>query len=152
VSGTNARKPAVIVAASEGYVSDPSSLITNIMMPKEFLNSYVEKFNAGNLSSLIDMYETDACFVVQPGRIIYGLKNIRQSLQDFIAMNGNLESQVKGVIQTSNLVLVNTLWSFRGMGPDGRPVNISGRATDLLRQQSDGSWRIVIDNPWGTDL
>jgi ketosteroid isomerase-like protein len=98
------------------------------------------------------MYETDACFVVQPGQIIYGLKNIRQSLQDFIAMNGNLESQVKGVIQTSNLVLVNTLWSFRGMGPDGRPVNISGRATDLLRQQSDGSWRIVIDNPWGTDL
>jgi ketosteroid isomerase-like protein len=152
VSGTNAGKPAVIVAASKGYVSDPSSFITNIMMPKEFLNSYVEKFNTGNLNSLIDMYETDACFVVQPGQIIYGLKNIRQSLQDFIAMNGNLESQVKGVIQTSNLVLVNTIWSFRGTGPDGKPVNISGRATDLLRQQSDGSRRIVIDNPWGTDL
>jgi hypothetical protein len=62
VSETNARKPAVIVAVSKGYVSDPSSFITNIMMPEEFLNSYVEKFNAGNLSSLIDMYETDACF------------------------------------------------------------------------------------------
>jgi hypothetical protein len=46
-------------------------------------------------------------------------------------MNGNLESQVKGVIQTSNLVLVNTIWSFRGNGPDGKPVNISGRATDF---------------------
>jgi ketosteroid isomerase-like protein len=152
VSGTNARKPAVIVSVSKGYVSDPSSLVTNIMMPVEFLNSYVEKFNAGNLSSLIDMYETDACFVVQPGQIIYGLKNLRQSLQDFIAMNCNFESQVKGVIQTSNIVLVNTIWSFRGTGPDGKPVNISGRATDLLRQQSDGSWRMVIDDPWGTDL
>jgi ketosteroid isomerase-like protein len=152
VSGTNARKPAVIVAVSKGYVSDPSSLVTNIMIPVEFLNSYVEKFNAGNLSSLIDMYETDACFVVQPGQIIYGLKNLRQSLQDFIAMNCNFESQVKGVIQTSNIVLVNTIWSFRGTGPDGKPVNISGRATDLLRQQSDGSWRMVIDDPWGTDL
>lgn len=121
-------------------------------MPEEFLNSYVEKFNAGNLSSLIDMYEKDACFVVQPGQTICGLKNIGQSLQDFIAMNGNLESQVKGVIQTSNLALVNTIWSFKGTGPDGKPVNISGRATDLLRQQSDSSWRIVIDNPWGTDL
>lgn len=122
------------------------------MMPEEFLNSYVEKFNAGNLSSLIDMYETDAYFVVQPGQAIYGLKNIRQSLQDFIAMNGNLESQVKGVIQTSNLALAITIWSFKGTGPDGKPVNISGRATDLLRQRSDGSWRVVIDNPWGTDL
>jgi hypothetical protein len=93
--------------ASKGYVSDPSSFITNIMMPKEFLNSYVEKFNAGNLSSLLDMYETEACFVVQPGQIICGLKNIRQSLQEFIAMNGNLESQVKRVSQTSNLALVN---------------------------------------------
>ena len=152
MSGTNARKPAIIVAVSKGYVSDPSSLVTNIMMPVEFLNFYVEKFNAGNLSSLIDMYETDACFVVQPGQIIYGLKNLRQSLQDFIAMNCNFESQVKGVIQTSNIVLVNTIWSFRGTGPDGKPVNISGRATDLLRQQSDGSWRMVIDDPWGTDL
>lgn len=122
------------------------------MIPKEFLRSYVEKFNAGNLSSLVDMYETEACFVVQPGQIICGLKNIRQCLQDFIALNGNLESQVKGVIQTSNLALVNTIWSFKGTGPNGKPVNISGRATDLLRQQPDGTWRILVDNPWGTDM
>lgn len=31
-----------------------------MMTPKEFLKSYVEKFNAKNVSSLIDMYETDA--------------------------------------------------------------------------------------------
>jgi ketosteroid isomerase-like protein len=122
------------------------------MIPKEFLNSYVEKFNAGNLSSLMDMYETGACFVVQPRQVIYGLKNIRQSLQDFITMNGNLESQVKGVIQTSDRALVNTIWSFKGMGPDGKPIDISGRATDLLLQQPDGTWRILIDNPWGTDM
>ena len=31
-------------------------------------------------------------------------------------------------------------------------VNIAGKATDVLRQQSDGTWHILIDNPWGTDL
>jgi ketosteroid isomerase-like protein len=122
------------------------------MIPKEFLNSYVEKFNAGNLSSLMDMYEIGACFVVQPRQVIYRLKNIRQSLQDFITMDGNLESQVKGVIQTSDGAIVNTIWSFKGMGPDGKPIDISGRATDLLLQQPDGTWRILIDNPWGTDM
>ena len=123
-----------------------------MMTPKELLSSYVEKFNARDLSSLIDMYETDACFAIQPGQVINGLNNIRQSLQDFFNMNGNLESKVKKIIQTSNLALVNTEWSFKGTGPDGKPVNISGRATDVLRQQSDGTWRIIIDNPWGTDL
>lgn len=30
------------------------------MTPKEFLISYVEKFNAGDINSLMDMYEIDA--------------------------------------------------------------------------------------------
>jgi uncharacterized protein (TIGR02246 family) len=123
-----------------------------MMTPKEFLSSYVKEFNAKNVSSLIDMYETDACFVVQPGQVVNGLENIRQSLQSFVDMNGKLESKVKGVIQTSNLALVNTEWSFSGDGPDGKTVNIAGKATDVLHQQSDGTWRVLIDNPWGTDL
>jgi ketosteroid isomerase-like protein len=122
------------------------------MTPKEFLDSYVENVNTRNLDSLMDMYETEAHFAIKPGQVINGLKNIRQSLQDFIDMNGNLESKVKGVIQTSNLALVNTEWSFKGIAPDGKPINISGRATDVLRQQSDSTWRVLIDNPWGTDL
>jgi uncharacterized protein (TIGR02246 family) len=122
------------------------------MTPKEFLSFYVKEFNAKNLNSLMNMYEADACFVVQPGQIIKGLDNIRQSLQGFIDMSGNLQSDVKGVIQTSNLAFVNTKWSFSGTGPDEKPVNITGKATDVLRQQSDDTWRIIIDNPWGTDM
>jgi hypothetical protein len=30
-------------------------------------------------------------------------------------------------------------------------VNLASIATDVLRQQSDGTWRVIIDNPWGTD-
>jgi ketosteroid isomerase-like protein len=122
------------------------------MTPKEFLSSYVKEFNAKNVSSLMDMYETGACFVIQPGQVVNGLENIRQSLQVFIDMNGYLQSNVKGVVQTSNLALVTTEWSFSGTGPDKKPVDIDGKATDILRRQSDGTWRILIDNPWGTDL
>jgi uncharacterized protein (TIGR02246 family) len=122
------------------------------MTPKEFLSSYVKEFNAKNVNSLLNMYETDACFVVRPGQIVNGLDNIRQSLQGFIDMKGDLQSDVKGVIQTSNLALVNTKWSFSGTGPDGKPVNIAGKATDVLRQQPDDTWRIIIDNPWGMDI
>jgi ketosteroid isomerase-like protein len=123
-----------------------------MITPKEFLSSYVEKFNTRNVSSLVNMYETDARFVVQPGQVVNGIENIRQSLQRFIDMNGNLKSKVKGVIQTSNLALVNTEWSFSGTGPDGKPVNLAGKAADVLRQQSDGTWRILIENPWEADL
>ena len=122
------------------------------MTPKEFLASYVEGFNAGDVNSLIIMYEADACFVSQSGQIINGLENIRQGLQSFIDLNGKLDTKVKGVIQTSDIALVNTEWSFNGTGPDGKAVTITGKATDVLRRQSDGNWHILIDNPWGTNL
>lgn len=122
------------------------------MTPKEFLISYVKKFNAGDISSLISLYETEACFLSQAGEVVKGIENIRQRLQSFINMNGKIDSKVSGVIQTSDIALVNTEWSFNGTGPDGKSVTITGKATDVLRQQSDGTWRILIDNPWGTNL
>jgi uncharacterized protein (TIGR02246 family) len=125
---------------------------TKMVTPKDFLSSYVKEFNGKNLSSLMKMYEPDACFVVQPGQIVSGLEKIRQNLQGFIDMNGNLQSNVKAVVQADNIALVSTEWSFSGTSPDGKSVSIGGKATDVLRQQSDGAWHILIDNPWGTDL
>lgn len=54
------------------------------------------------------MYEPDACFIVQPGQIARGLEKIRQNLQGFIDMKGNLQSNVKGVVQADNIALVST--------------------------------------------
>jgi ketosteroid isomerase-like protein len=47
---------------------------TNMMTPKDFLSSYVKGFNAKDASSLIRMYEPDACFVIQPGQVVNGLE------------------------------------------------------------------------------
>lgn len=122
------------------------------MTPKEFLISYVKKFNSGDISSLISLYETEACFVSQEGEVVKGIENIRQILQSFINMNGKIDSKVNGVIHTDDIAFVNTERSFNGSGPNGKSVTIIGKATDVLRQQSDGTWRILIDNPWGTNL
>lgn len=122
------------------------------MKPKEFLTTYVKKFNAGDISSLLTLYETDASFIVQQGQVVNGLENIRQALQTLVDVNGKLETKVKGVIQTSEIALVNSEWSFNGSGPGGKSVTITCNTIDVLRQQSDGSWKILIDNSWGTDL
>ena len=97
------------------------------------------------------LYEPDACFAYQPGQFIKGREGIRQSMKGFVNMRGKLESKIKKVVQASNLALVISDWSFSGTGPDGNPVNLSSTATDVLRQQSDGTWRVIIDNPWGIE-
>lgn len=118
--------------------------------PEEILQSIVDGINAGNIESLMTLYEPESCFAFQPGEIVRGEQGVRQSLQAFIDMKGNLELKVTRVIMTGNLALVISKWTFNGIGTNGSPAKLTGTASDVLRQQSDGTWRMIIDNPWGT--
>jgi ketosteroid isomerase-like protein len=119
--------------------------------PEEVLKSIVEGINTGNLDSLMPLYESNAAFAAQPGKLAHGLSGIRESLNGFIAMKGKLDLKVTRVLEADGLALVIGVWSFAGTGPDGQPVKLASKSADVLRRQTDGSWRFVIDNPWGTE-
>jgi uncharacterized protein (TIGR02246 family) len=119
--------------------------------PEELLKSIVDGINTGDLDALMTLYEAEAAFAGQPGNLSHGLSGVRESLAGFIAMKGTLDLKVTRVLQASDLALVAGAWTFTGTAPDGGPVNLSGHNADVLRRQPDGTWRFVIDNPWGTD-
>jgi ketosteroid isomerase-like protein len=124
--------------------------MSNIKAPADLLYLQVEEFNRGNVSFLMTLYEKDACFASKPGQVVQDLESIRQSLQGFIDMKVKLEARVRRVIKAGNLALLTTEWSIVGTEPDGKPIYLTGRGTVVLRSQFDGSWLIVIENPWGT--
>ena len=66
-------------------------------------------------------------------------------------MGGKLDARAKRVLQTGNLALLITEWSLSGTDPHGKPINLNGRGTIVLRPQSDGTWLMVTEKPWGTD-
>jgi uncharacterized protein (TIGR02246 family) len=119
--------------------------------PEQVLESIVTGINAGNLDSLLPLYEGDAAFAAQPGSLAHGAPGIRDALTGFISMNGTLDLDVTRVLEVDDLALVIGVWSFDGTGPDGEPVRLEAKNADVLRRQPDGTWRFVIDNPWGTD-
>jgi uncharacterized protein (TIGR02246 family) len=118
--------------------------------PEQVLASIVEGINTDNLEALMALYENQAAFASQPGHLARGLPGIREGLAGFIAMKGRLDLNVTRVLEADGLALVIGEWSFDGTGPDGQPVKLTAQNADVLRRQSDGSWRFVIDNPWGT--
>lgn len=118
--------------------------------PEQVLAAVVDGINAGDLDALLPLYEPEAAFAIRPGSLSHGPQGIRDALGGFVAMNGTLDLTVTRVLEVSDLALVTTAWSFLGAGPDGEPVTLAAESADVLRRQADGSWRFVIDNPWGT--
>ena len=119
--------------------------------PEQVLESIVTGINSGDLDSLMPLYESEAAFASQPGSLAHGMPGVSEALGGFISMNGKLDLDVTRVLEVDDLALVVGVWSFNGTGPDGEPVQLAAKTADDLRRQSDGTWRFVIDNPWGTD-
>jgi uncharacterized protein (TIGR02246 family) len=119
--------------------------------PEQVLASIVAGINSGDLESLMPLYESDAAFATEPGSLAHGAPGISEALTGFISMNGTLDIEVTRVLEVDDLALVIGVWSFSGTGPDGEPVQLAASNADVLRRQDDGTWRFVIDNPWGTD-
>jgi len=118
--------------------------------PEQVLESIVVGINSGDLESLMPLYESEAAFATQPGSLAHSAQGISEALAGFISMNGTLDLDVTRVLEVDDLALVIGTWSFDGTGPDGEPVRLSAQNADVLRRQTDGTWRFVIDNPWGT--
>jgi ketosteroid isomerase-like protein len=119
--------------------------------PEQVLEAIVDGINTGNLDTLMPLYEGEAAFATQPGRLAHGAAGVREALAGFISMKGKLDLEVTRVLEVDDLALVTGIWSFNGTGPDGEPVRLAANNADVLRRQADGTWRFVIDNPWGTD-
>jgi ketosteroid isomerase-like protein len=119
--------------------------------PEQVLESIVTGINSGDLDSLMPLYESEAAFASQPGTLAHGTPGVSEALTGFISMKGKLDLDVTRVLEVDDLALVLGEWTFNGTGPDGEPVRLGARNADVLRRQPDGTWRFVIDNPWGTD-
>jgi ketosteroid isomerase-like protein len=119
--------------------------------PEDLLNFQVEEFNKGNIDFLMTLYENRACFANQPGQVIKDQELIRNAFQDFINRGVKLDARAKRVYYADNLALLITEWSLKGNEHDGTPINHTGNGTIVFRRQSDNTWLMVIENPWGTN-
>lgn len=110
---------------------------------------FAAAFNSGDPDEVERVYEPDGVLVAQPGNPATG-QDRRQANAELMALGLPIEVRPRAVYVNGDLALMVVDWSIAGVGPDGQQVDVRGTATDVARQGTDGYWRYVIDNPWGT--
>jgi len=117
--------------------------------PNDVHRLFAERFSSGDLDGIMELYDPDAIFILQSGEVATGADAIREVLSGFLQLAETFELEYGHAIQADGVALMQNPWTLRGRDPEGNLVEMANRTAGVARRQTDGNWRIVIDNPWG---
>lgn len=117
--------------------------------PQEIDQVFERELNDGNLEGLLALYEPTATFTVEPGKVVAGTAAIRDALAGFLSLKPSITLSPRVLANTGDIAMVSSKWKLKGTAPDGSAVDLSSESVEVLRRQSDGTWKFIIDSPWG---
>jgi uncharacterized protein (TIGR02246 family) len=118
--------------------------------PADVIMLFAAALHDGRLDDAVDLYELDAVFIPEPGAApISGIDQIRTALASFTALRPTLTSDIRKVVQAGDIATVLNVWQLDGTTPGGTPLHLSGTSADVVRRRPDGSWGLLVDDPWG---
>lgn len=114
------------------------------MQPGDLHQLVQDAFNAGDADALVALYESDVVMATPEGDVVKGRDAIREQWAGFIALGGTITLETQHAVEMGDIALLRNDWHFVADGMD-----FSSRTSEVARRQSDGSWRYVIDHPYG---
>jgi ketosteroid isomerase-like protein len=107
---------------------------------------------AGDIETSVALYEPTAVLFKKSGETMTGHELIRVNNAALIALKPvfYIEQIVTTLNGDGTIATTRMKARLEGMQADGKPVNSAIHTLEVLRRQHDGSWRYVIDDPFGS--
>jgi uncharacterized protein (TIGR02246 family) len=115
-------------------------------------STLLKAFNAGDIDATVACYEPQACFVLKSGHAARGVVELREMYRATFSYKPDLELDVRKIISAGDdLALVVVEWKSKTVSSSGEAKVWAGTATDIVRRQPDGTWKLALDNPYGIE-
>jgi ketosteroid isomerase-like protein len=105
------------------------------------------RLNRNDVDGLRELYEAGAVFADDEGTAA-GWDEIKAAHHRFLDAGLTLTLNDSVVFQADDIALVH--WAWTVAEPDG--ATFDGASAEVLRRQTDGSWKFIIDNSDGWAL
>jgi ketosteroid isomerase-like protein len=102
-------------------------------------------FNTGNVATVLSMYDFNGIIVPEPGKPVSGKEKFEEAIKAILSIKGKMEIKTVYCLQTGNLAVGRSEWNIT----DGNEVKVSAKGIEVMKQQPDGTWKIVIDHAFG---
>jgi ketosteroid isomerase-like protein len=102
-------------------------------------------FNTGDVATVLSMYDYNGVIVPEPDKPVSGKQQFEEAIKAILSIKGKMEIKTVYCLQAGDVAVGRSEWNIT----DGDDVKISSKGIELMKQQPDGTWKIVIDHAFG---
>ena len=104
-------------------------------------------FNTGDVATVMSMYDVTGIIVPEPEKPVSGKQLFEDAIKAILSIKGKMEIKTVYCLQTGNIAVGRSEWSIT----DGNEVKIRAKGVEVMKQQEDGNWKIIIDHAFGAE-
>ena len=125
--------------------------VKRAQVPEDLHPLFAEALNTGDIDGLSALYDPRGFLLAERGVPARGGSQIRAALARYLATDSKIELTTRSVIRAGDTALLIGDWKFRRVTDTGEQVFTAGTSVEVVRLQPDGSWRYLIDLPYGLE-
>jgi ketosteroid isomerase-like protein len=122
-----------------------------VMNPQDMNAAFAQAYNSGDIDNLLALYEPESILINLNGGTDQGLEPIRTTLEGLLQFKGAMVSKNIYCIPFEDIAMLRAHFILDTVSEDGKPLQIQGHTSEIVRKQLDNSWKYIVDHPFGAD-
>jgi uncharacterized protein (TIGR02246 family) len=119
----------------------------SVREPHDWPTMFEKSLNAGDLEQIVSLYEPGAVFVSPSGETLVGRDQIRQVLAGLMEKKARFESHIVRAVTVADIAVLYTNFQGTVMEAPDKLAEVRAHAIEVLRLQSDGTWKLIVGDP-----